>query len=184
MTTPSHLLTPATTAPAPNLPAADVPATEAPAAKQLAASLLQEPKQVVGSAHSAAFQVLQSLSLQHSSRLQRIYNSSNLQQLLQPCLDVLHQQQRAGNDAICKASMAQVKARQAMSKAEGSALLGSSKAHDMPQQQWSLIRYAELAGMHPLHQPRAQVPPATHAALQCITCIIACTCNCAAKRHW
>ena len=181
MTTPSPLSTPATTAPAPNLPAADVPATKAPAAKRLAASLLQEPKQVVGSAHSAAFQVLQSLSLQHSSRLQRIYTPGNLQQLLQPCLDVLHQQQRAGSDDICKASMAQMKARQAMSKAEGSAQLGSSKAHDMPQQQWSLIRYAELPGTHPLYQPRAQVPLTRHAALQCIT---ACTCSCAMKRHW
>ena len=102
---------------------------------------------------SAALHGLQSLALLHSSKDVHIFSPANIQQLLQPSLVFLPEQQKGlpsgkGSPASRrgKAGAIEGKKRVAMGKAAGSAALGSSvMTADMHWGHWSLARYADVS---------------------------------------
>lgn len=108
-----------------------------------------QPAATVPDERSAAFHGLQSLALPHSSKGVHIFGPVSTQQLLQPSLVFLPEQQkghRSGKGSPAswrgKAGAVEGHKRVAMGKAAGSAALKSSMTtQDVHLQQWGLVRY-------------------------------------------
>ncbi len=131
-------------------------------AESAATALRQESQVPWDSVAIAAHQVLHSLALQHSSRGHQIFTAANVQQLLQPSLDLLSQLQKTQQPV--KGSAVSGEGRKgtykgqhklAVGKAEGSSLFGwECMAHDSWHQQHSQSRYANVVEV--LHVYHAQ----------------------------